>query len=273
MEIKKKVKSLSRNTILCYSKEKPRSGKRFSKIGGKPELPKEFAWFRNTEKYGNNPLSFVAQFDCQELKKYDKDAMLPDYGFIYFFYDYEAGAIGCNPEDAGCARVYYYEGSRDELVETELPKDLKEEYRIPELSVTMKSAKDYPMREDYNAITSEDVDYDDFDRIYDIVKYPWHAEDDIFKLLGYAELLQRSMLLDLPLVTRGVYTGSFDHIEQRPLYAEERKDWILLCQIGLIETSDFSLEIGDMGIVYFYIREQDLMERKFDKIWFGVQSR
>ena len=48
-------------------------------------------------------------------------------------------------------------------------------------------------------------------------------------------------------------------------------DWILLFQMASISEDDYELMYGDMGNLYFYIRKQDMQERKFDRVWFAVQ--
>ena len=59
-----------------------------SKIGGKPHLPKNFEWpyfegvnFDNEIK--SRPLSFIAQINLEEIKKYDKDNILPNSGISF----------------------------------------------------------------------------------------------------------------------------------------------------------------------------------------------
>ena len=63
-----------------------------SKIGGKPHLPKHFEWcYYEGEDYDGNwenrPLTFLMQINCEEIKSLDKDDVLPEKGFLYFFYE------------------------------------------------------------------------------------------------------------------------------------------------------------------------------------------
>jgi uncharacterized protein YwqG len=64
-----------------------------SKLGGKPDLPKNFEWYyftgesQLTDEVANRPLSFLAQINCEEAKQYDIDSRLPKKGMLYFFYE------------------------------------------------------------------------------------------------------------------------------------------------------------------------------------------
>lgn len=73
------LEASKRNAILInYSEDenKEKLPKGSSKIGGKPDLPKDFQWFYfKGEDYKNRvenrPLSFLMQINCEEVHKYD----------------------------------------------------------------------------------------------------------------------------------------------------------------------------------------------------------
>ena len=48
-------------------------------------------------------------------------------------------------------------------------------------------------------------------------------------------------------------------------------DWMLLLQLSTVTKGGFELMFGDCGMLYFYIRKDDLAARKFDKIHFSLQ--
>jgi uncharacterized protein YwqG len=75
-----------------------------SKLGGKPDLPADFKWYYfEGESFDqiteNRPLSFLAQINCEEAKKYDKDDFLPPKGILYFFYELASMKWGFDPKD------------------------------------------------------------------------------------------------------------------------------------------------------------------------------
>lgn len=77
---KNMLENSKRNAVLInYSDEENKKPlpKGTSKIGGKPDLPKDFQWFYyEGEDYKkrvvNRPLSFLMQINCEEVHKYDK---------------------------------------------------------------------------------------------------------------------------------------------------------------------------------------------------------
>ncbi len=74
------------------------------------------------------------------------------------------------------------------------------------------------------------------------------------------------------MVCDGISCGNFDHIPLREKYKDKASDWALLFQIDTISNSNFELMIGDTGRLYYYIRKEDLKNKRFDKCWFMTQS-
>ena len=70
-----------------------------SKIGGKPDLPRSFEWFRYNIDGESVPLSFVAQINLSEAAEYDKDGVLPKKGMLYFFYEFSSMTWGYDPKE------------------------------------------------------------------------------------------------------------------------------------------------------------------------------
>ncbi len=52
-----------------------------SKIGGKPDMPKDILWPR----VNDSDLVFCAQYNVSEFKKYDFENLLPEKGMFYVF--------------------------------------------------------------------------------------------------------------------------------------------------------------------------------------------
>ena len=49
------------------------------------------------------------------------------------------------------------------------------------------------------------------------------------------------------------------------------ENWRLPFQLDSIQLGKFSLDFGDYGRVYFYIRKEDLAARRFDRVWLVLQ--
>ena len=249
-----------------------------SKIGGNPDLPSGFEWFYfQGESYDgiseNRPLSFLAQINCEEASKYDKDSILPTKGMLYFFYEIATMTWGFDPMDKGSARVYYYSGEISELNQTECPSDLLEEYKIPEMPIAFSTENELPGFEEFIEM-HEGFDYKQWDE-YDKEKnklIPESDEEPVSKLLGYANLIQSGMLLQCELTSSGINTGNSDgyanvFVQQK----EDAKKWKLLFQLDSIQTENYEMLWGDVGRIYFYIHSDDLKALDFENSWLILQ--
>ena len=150
---KNMLETSKRNAILInYSEDenKEKLPKGTSKIGGKPDLPKDFQWFYyKGEDYKkiveNRPLSFLMQINCEEVHKYDKESLLPEKGMLYFFYELFTMTWGFSPQDRGSAKVFYYDGEIEDLVPADFPEDMEKDCIIPESKINFESMNDYPI--------------------------------------------------------------------------------------------------------------------------------
>ena len=250
-----------------------------SKFGGRPDVPADFVWpVFETKTWEDDqvrarPLAFLAQFDCAQLAPLDKEGLLPHAGLLSFFYELGSQRWGYDPKDRGCARVFWFEGP---LSPAEFPAELDEAFRLPELAAELSQATDAP----------------DFQDACPALEYPWTANDyryfdqarrelgmdypaDRSQLLGWPDLIQNNMTLECALVDRGYYLGGqWENIpmeERSALRTPSVREWQLLFQLDTVEQGDFELMFGDCGRVYFYIRREDLAQRRFDRAWLILQ--
>ena len=246
-----------------------------SKFGGRPDVPGDFVWpvFETKtwedDQVKERPLAFLAQFDCAQLAPLDPEGLLPQEGVLSFFYELGSQRWGYDPKDAGCARVFWFEGP---LAPAKFPEELEEEFRLPELAAEL----------------SEGTDAPDFQDACPALEYPWTANDYRYfdqarrelgmdypanrsQLLGWPDLIQNNMTLECELVSRGYYLGGqWEDIpmeERSALRTPSVEEWQLLFQLDTVENGDFELMFGDCGRIYFYIRREDLAQRRFDRVW------
>lgn len=272
------AKKLARNQISMEPKETASEIlTNQSKIGGRPYLPADFVWptFFDKEADAERPLSFFCQINLAETKAYDRDKLLPKTGMLSFFYDCEAFRWGFDPEDAGAARVFYFENLTD-FVPHEIPQALNESYVIPELSLAFATQPSYPMYEELEHHSNIQCEWDDYDDARAELGVKIDEDPEGHKLLGYADIIQNEMLSECERVSRGLYTGTPDYRkdlsnEDEADIWEKAKDWTLLLQLGTIEKDEFEWMFGDCGFLYYYIRKQDLAAKQFDRCWFIVQ--
>lgn len=276
MNNKEKIINLKRNAIIC---ELERTDEIFqtgtkSKIGGRPFLPKGLDWFRNTcaegEKKGT-PLSFIAQFNMEELREFDLDNMLPKKGILYFFYDLYEEPIGCMAKERNGAKIYFYDGEWEQLEEKDFPEDLDENFRIPQFDVHFTTRYEAPMCEEYREIIQEDIGFDEYNNDLDALNLYQNNDEEVTKILGYADLCQGSMLLQCEMIRNNIDCNDFEHLKYQDEYIDAAGDWILLFQVDTISDSDFELMFGDCGRLYYYIRKEDLKEKKFENGWLVSQ--
>lgn len=268
---------IKKNAIKFYlkSKSKEELPIGISKFGGKPDVPKDFKWFYyEGEDYNgetlNRPLSFLAQINCEEVKKYDEDNLLPKKGILYFFYELSTMTWGFDPRDKGSAKVFYFDGSITDLIRADFPDDMQDDFKLTQIQLSFSSKYDLPYYEEFNEI----YDYEDWDKYDEIrVSKGYEEEEVINKLLGYANVIQNGMLLECEKVTNEIYCGNEIEIDSEKLKQMEKNcsQWQLLFQLDTVIMDDFELMFGDCGRIYFYIKKDDLKNCKFDDCWLILQ--
>ena len=69
----------------------------------------------------------------------------------------------------------------------------------------------------------------------------------------------------------GYYCGApfEDEDPERERIKENSGDWILLLQLDSDDKGNFMW--GDCGMLYFWIRKDDLAQRNFDNVWMSLQ--
>lgn len=246
-----------------------------SKFGGRPDVPADFIWpvfetdTREDDQVKERPLAFLAQFDCAQLAPLDPEGLLPKEGVLSFFYELESQRWGYDPKDAGCARVFWFEGP---LAPAEFPAELEEDFRLPEMAAQLSGGTDAPDFQDACPALEYAWTANDY-RIFDQARrelgmdYPANRS----QLLGWPDIIQNNMTLQCELISRGYYLGgSWEKIpleERSALRTPSVRDWQLLFQLDTVENGDFELMFGDCGRIYFYIRREDLAQRRFDRVW------
>lgn len=283
MNMKKEIKDMMRNAILLYIKGKEAYIKGGTRFGGVPDVPSDFEWpyYTGEGLSGNEikprPLSFLAQFNLEQLAPLDTEHLLPEKGILSFFYETESQTWGYDPKDKGSARVYWFENA-SELSPADFPDDMPKDLRFPMLKITAESKPSYPSYEDFGV--SRDSGpikwverWDEFDALRKSIV--GEEPDVIHKLLGWADPIQGNMTQECELVNRGYYLGG-DWKGISPRDRQEAidfsvRDWLPLFQLDSVCDGDFELSFGDSGRIYYYIKRDDLKNRRFEKAWLVLQ--
>jgi uncharacterized protein YwqG len=234
-----------------------------SRIGGAPDLPARFRWPR----YEGKPLAFVAQIDLGAVGRVMPDGPLPTRGHLWFFYASDQTHWGFDPKDAGSSVVHYE--ADGPLAPRALPDDLPPEGRFAPCAVTFTPYADIPdSRDGRNPTAGGD---DATEERYDDARNSLTSLATAHKLLGYPDTIQGPMESQCAAVTNGVSMGDGQGARDPRFHALEatQYDWRLLMQVDGDEAA--KMMWGDAGKLYFWIRDQDLRARRFDKAWMILQ--
>jgi uncharacterized protein YwqG len=256
-----------------------------SRFGGPPDMPEDFQWpvwtaidyeFRKPAQRvetgsHRSELDFIAQINLADLAPFDIVRALPDAGWLYFFYDATEQPWGFDPRDKGGARVFYHTGTFADLRRVEHPAHehggpfnprratFEVEWTAPStLAEDPQSDLDEEIEEAREAFETELYGTDPMDA-------------GIHRLFGHPQAVQGDMQTECQLVSNGIYCGGEDDFADpraRDL-ARDAGDWRLLLQVDTDEDAGWMW--GDVGRLYFWIRKQDLAERRFDRTWTILQ--
>jgi uncharacterized protein YwqG len=228
-----------------------------SRIGGLPDLPAELEW----PSADDTPLAFLAQFNLDELRKFDTRTLLPESGFLFFFYDGDQRAWGFDPKDQQYWRVVFHPGSASDLARREAPVSLPEEHVFSACALQLSLQQTLP--QDSPFATASDK--------YSMLLELLGTTSTHHQLLGHESTIQGDVKLECQLVSNGLYRGdSSGYGDPRATQLEAgANEWMLLFQAD----SDDSPKMmwGDLGRLYFCIREQDLKNCRFENVWMIFQ--
>ncbi len=268
MKYARKIRQYAKNEIYLQYKEK-KPDKYFSKLGGKPLVPKDFVWpYYTGEDFDGiveeRPLTLVASINLEEASFYDVDHLLPSKGLLLFFYDLHTMPAGLEAKDQGCARVYYFP-DLSILEERDYPKDLDEEFIIPELSLNLSQQLSFPTYCEIDGL--DEKNYQKICRKYN----PYFLKENNFKLLGYPDIIQDEMEGDCETIYQG-YDNSYTTtlVDQKKIQAHKH-EWIFLFQCNSICTKETDIMFGDFGSIYYWIKKEDLKNKDFSHIWLILQ--
>lgn len=230
-----------------------------TKLGGAPDLPPDFAW----PSWKGDALAFIAQIDTASLPAAPFLSVLPERSLLSFFYD--AGqSWGSLPEHRGSCRVFAFPMGEGALERRPLPDELYDAaYRACSLTPTL----DFSLPDIWSRI-AEKLPLSEEERELYGELYVEHCErrPAAHQLLGHADQIQNDMQVECQLVTNGV--TSLDDPRRAALEAGA-DEWRLLLQV--ISDEDAGMMWGDVGTVYFWIRDAALRTGDFSEVWTILQ--
>ncbi len=251
-DLLKDLEKLYRNVIYIRSEE-AEVYPGCSKIGGYPLVPVDFEWFRNNE---GKALTFLMQINCEDIHPLDKENIFPEKGMLYFFYDFETEPWNSDDDGGNGYAVYYYGGDISALQPCPFPDEAGENYFryaeencvIDEQLVDFFAVPDLPEYDD-NEDAADKYSYEEYEAArYKLLGYdPDAYSEDYFKLGGYSNSIQYGL------------SEVFD------------SSYIQLCQLSTFESEKCGFMFGDGGCLYYYIKKEDLISRRFDRTEMTLQ--
>jgi uncharacterized protein YwqG len=241
-----------------------------SKIGGRPDLPKNIEWVSVTHGDKRFSLLFIAQFNLAEIKPYDEENLLPASGILYFFADSIWNGFITNE-----ARVIYFDGDLSLLERKTFPEDipptLPQEWgeRFDACAVTFVPEVNLPGH-DANWVEPDIPEGKTWGELSELEQFSSYAFPNhhtygfiVNRLLGYNYGVPEDMQLDCQLIleTGRPYNAT---PEQRQSAEQHKGDWQLLFQMDSDENA--GMMWSDAGVICFYIRRQDLINKNFDHV-------
>lgn len=228
-----------------------------SKLGGLPDVPPGFLW----PTWKTDYLTFVAQLNLAELPV---TGVLPTSGMLSFFFDRNQTAWGFDPNHKDGFRLFYFPQTMA-LARAKEP-------LCSAFPCALLSFEWYLSLPDSSSPSLGDLllGIDDDEQYYKFVD-EYAGPGPLHQALGWPHVIQNAMELECQLVTNGIYVGDATgyHDPRRSELESTADDWTLLLQFD----SDDNARMlwGDCGMLYVWIRRQDLASRAFDRAWTILQ--
>lgn len=234
------------------------------RLGGRPLLPPETPWPMTDD---DRPLSFIAQLDCAALAPLAPGEPVPSGGLLSFFYDgVEQQAWGFDPLESDCWDVVYTPSLRG-CVLRGFPDDLDDTGRYEPMALRAEVEWTPPPRESF------DVEALGIPRPWETYAAALGEPDSdplTHRFLGQPDPIQGDMQHVCQLASNGISCGADYTTDPHALALLScSSQWRLLLQVDSQE--DIGMMWGDVGRLYWWIRDDDLRNGEWDDSWFVLQ--
>jgi uncharacterized protein YwqG len=236
-----------------------------SKFGGMPDLPANLEW----PSMNSAPMEFIAQIQLAEAQPYDSANLLPSHGLLSFFYDASQETYGADPKDKAGLKVLYLTEEASSLQRTDLPPLLPAEARSRVCSVGFSQELTMTLQPNLEVSTLKwsDDDQEKYDSALQALA--GGSQHPIHRMLGFPDTIQDDMRMECQLAANGIADPASEP-EQVAKLAAGANDWLLLLQVDSDES--VGMRWANAGMLYFWIRRDDLANQRFEHVWVVLQS-
>lgn len=235
------------------------------RLGGTPDLPVDLPW----PEGDGGPLSFLMQINLAAIASMIPGDELPDRGLLSFFYDAMEQPWGFDPAHYGGWRVLYVAPETD-IHRRALPDSLDQWGRFRPIALSAAKQLTFPPPESFDVEQIVGGTPEAYDMYAPVLGD--RPGELVTQLLGQPEPVQGDMQHECQLASNGVYCGDGKYRVDPKAIAllKDSGQWRLLAQIDSHE-DETGMMWGDVGRLYFWIREQDLKDRDWDAAWLVLQ--
>lgn len=238
-----------------------------SKVGGSPDLSEIDEW----PKWKQYNLSFISQINLKDLPS---PSPLPASGLLSFFFAVEAMY---DDEDfyrdpRTCRVIYTSTEHLERLKRRTRPAELPQEAVLKPNRSSFNPNLCVPTAESAyleNIGLGWDGNREDFDKYWKFFLLHFrarsHPDEYVNRLLGHPEQIQGDMQVSCEVMKEGISYGALRNPSERRQVVQSAVKWRLLLQIDS-EEEKTGVMWGDVGRIYFWIREDDLAEQQFDRV-------
>lgn len=236
-----------------------------SKIGGKPDLPKNFEWPRAN----NIPMLFCAQYNLSELTKFDKEDKLPKKGFFYIFLSLDEKWKEFNGVNQEFNFIF---SETEDVARKEFPNDLEVIRHFKTSVIKYFEYYTLPHYENYKLFDF----YKNYESFMDDIHEPINEyineicglnQDTYNQILGEDRSMQSSVVYDFSAKDLNLYgSESSEYQKNWDKILKLSKTYELLFQLDCYDSNSDLKKFGGEGKYYFGISKTDLEKKKFDDI-------
>jgi uncharacterized protein YwqG len=229
----------------------------FTRLGGTPSLPPEFDW----PEADGQALPFLLQVDLAEVYGV-LPSFLPASGCLFFFFDdrrYRGGHV----HDKRWWRVLFHAGDPTQFVQR--PRSAAFDERQVYLPRSLEAVRIESLPSHYR-FPNEFSDHTELHSYTEFSLRPFGDSLAHHQMLGHPSSLQDGYPeFECELRTRGIDQYCDPREATVAPILEASRDWRLLCQVDTDEEAGWMW--GDVGTIFFWIREPDAKRLDFEKVW------